>query len=287
MSTELETFDSLKAEVTLFVSPVTQITVTDIKSNEIARDTLKKIVALKRVIEVKRLDATRPLNDRIKQIRDYAESIEAPLLEAEKFVKGKMGEYAAAAEKARVEEQKRIEAEAREIERKAAEERQKIEAEARAKREAEEKKAREVAEAKRIETERAAKEEAEALAAFGANDPEAERVAAEQAEAARLAAIEEQRLISERLERERLEQEARFQREADERERARRAQEKALEASRPKNSTTVWHYEIQDSAKVPAIFWIINEPAITKAVKSGAREIPGVKIWSTQEVVAR
>jgi len=284
---DLTDFDKLQAEITLFVSPVTQITVTDLASNEVARDTLKKIVTLKRMIEAKRVETVKPLNERVKEINVYAGKIEQPLLDAEKFVKGRMGEFAAAEAERRIKEQQRLQAEARERERLAAIERQRIEAEAKAKREAEEKKAREDAEAKRLEMERIAKEEADALAEFGVNDPEAEELAAQEAEAARLAAEEEQRKLKERLERERLEQEARFQREAEERERTQRNQEKALEASRPKNTTTVWHYEVLDPAKVPAEFLMVNEPAITKAVKGGAREISGVRIWSTQEVVAR
>jgi len=283
---DLTDFDKLQAEITLFVSPVTQITVTDLASNEVARDTLKKIVTLKRMIEAKRVETVKPLNERVKEINVYAGKIEQPLLDAEKFVKGRMGEFAAAEAERRIKEQQRLQAEARERERLAAIERQRIEAEAKAKREAEEKKAREDAEAKRLEMERIAKEEADALAEFGVNDPEAEELAAQEAEAARLAAAEEQRKLTERLERDRLEQEARFQREAEERERARRADEKALEASRPKNTRQVPKYRVKDLDQVPRAYLVLNESMVKQAQAAGI-EIPGVEYYFETTIVAR
>lgn len=40
-----------------------------------------------------------------------------------------------------------------------------------------------------------------------------------------------------------------------------------------------WVFELDDLALVPFAFLQINEKAVNAAIKSGAREIPGLKIW--------
>jgi hypothetical protein len=54
---------------------------------------------------------------------------------------------------------------------------------------------------------------------------------------------------------------------------------------------TEWHHEITDKSLVPDQFWIIDERAVReyvkamreKAIPGGGFEIPGVKVWSTEE----
>lgn len=43
-----------------------------------------------------------------------------------------------------------------------------------------------------------------------------------------------------------------------------------------------WDFEIQDAEKVPLDFWKVDLEGIEKAVKNGMRNIPGVKIFSSE-----
>jgi hypothetical protein len=49
----------------------------------------------------------------------------------------------------------------------------------------------------------------------------------------------------------------------------------------------VWQFEVVDQSKVPAEFWILDTPAIGRAVRGGARDIPGVRIYSEDSVSVR
>lgn len=49
----------------------------------------------------------------------------------------------------------------------------------------------------------------------------------------------------------------------------------------------VWQFEVVDTSKVPAEFWILDTPAIGRAVRGGARDIPGVRIYSEDSVSVR
>lgn len=46
-------------------------------------------------------------------------------------------------------------------------------------------------------------------------------------------------------------------------------------------------FEVVDPYAVPADYWCINETALGAAVKAGARDIPGVRIWEEKSVVVR
>jgi len=43
-----------------------------------------------------------------------------------------------------------------------------------------------------------------------------------------------------------------------------------------------WTYEIEDEAMIPRQYLQVNGPAITKAVRDGVRDIPGVKIYQKE-----
>lgn len=45
---------------------------------------------------------------------------------------------------------------------------------------------------------------------------------------------------------------------------------------------TQWTYEIQDVSQIPREYLQVNGPAITKAVREGVRDIPGVKIYQKE-----
>jgi hypothetical protein len=57
-----------------------------------------------------------------------------------------------------------------------------------------------------------------------------------------------------------------------------------IEPAKVKGLTTVWKYEIVDPFKVPREFCTPDAGLINAAVKSGAREIPGIKIYSEDQI---
>lgn len=127
MSDELQKFDSLKADVTLFVAPVLKITVSDFKTSQDAIDTGKTIKKYMAELEKKRKELVGPLNDRVKSINAYAKGIEEPLLKAEMHVKRQLAAFAEEQEKIRQAALRKAEEERLEAERKAEEERRRRE----------------------------------------------------------------------------------------------------------------------------------------------------------------
>jgi len=51
------------------------------------------------------------------------------------------------------------------------------------------------------------------------------------------------------------------------------------------SSRTVWHFEVVDPSKVPLAYLTPDEKAIREAVRSGVREIAGIRIYSEQKAV--
>lgn len=49
----------------------------------------------------------------------------------------------------------------------------------------------------------------------------------------------------------------------------------------------VWDFEVEDEAKVPEIYKVVNEQAIRLAVRAGTRKIPGVRIFKRDQVSSR
>jgi hypothetical protein len=253
---ELAKFDALKADIQIFVAPVLKVQVLDFKSSQDAIDAGKTIKKYMKDLEAKKKELTAPLDAQIKMIRSYAKSIEEPLFAAEQHLKAQLALFAAAQEKIRQAELRRIEEERREAERKAEEERQKREDELEAKRQAE-------LEELQQEQERKAK----AAAMFGG---EAETVDME-AEAA---------AIDEKIERERLEAEAKAERER---------MQRVVEESQAKydakqfqiqNARKTWDFEVTDVNQIPKEYLIItvNKQMILAAIRAGVK-IPGVKAF--------
>jgi unconventional prefoldin RPB5 interactor 1 len=268
METSLVQFDSLKADITVFVAPTREIAVSDLASNTVAHDTLKQVKTWQKKIETKRTELVAPLNEMVKRINEYAKQIASPLQQAEIEIKDKMRTFALAEERRRAEELRKIEEERREAQRKADEERKRIEAA----RMEEERKARAIAE----EQDR---QHRAALAAFGASTEATKKQADEAA-----ATAERDRL--EMLKR-KAEEQARLEREQNEREAIAARQLRELEASRPKNTRKVWKFEIVDPFAVPRSFLSVDEGKIRNAMAQGIYEIPGVRIFEETTVVAR
>lgn len=66
-----------------------------------------------------------------------------------------------------------------------------------------------------------------------------------------------------------------------------RKEEKAVLENKVSGIRTIWKYEVHEESKIPKEFWMINESAISKAVKSGVREIPGVRIYEEKTMGVR
>lgn len=46
-----------------------------------------------------------------------------------------------------------------------------------------------------------------------------------------------------------------------------------------------WAYELEDEAKIPREYLTVNGPAITRAVRDGVRDIPGVRIFQKETAI--
>lgn len=57
-----------------------------------------------------------------------------------------------------------------------------------------------------------------------------------------------------------------------------------VEAPKIKGLTTIWKYEIEDPELIPRTYMTPDLAKINAAVKGGMREIPGVKIFSEQQI---
>lgn len=49
----------------------------------------------------------------------------------------------------------------------------------------------------------------------------------------------------------------------------------------------VWKWELVDPSQVPSDYWSIDPAKLDAAVKAGAREIPGVRVYEDARVIAR
>ena len=64
--------------------------------------------------------------------------------------------------------------------------------------------------------------------------------------------------------------------------------EPKMEGNRGKAvASKVWTFEITDEAKIPREFCVVHEPAIRAAIKDGAREIAGVRIYQETRISSR
>jgi hypothetical protein len=110
MSTEIQKFDPLVANVKAFVAPAKTMAVTDNVSANFAIETGKTIKEYQKKIEDLRKALVGPYNTKVKEINDYAKLIAKPLDEVETHLKKQLSAFADAQRKIREEEQRKLDA---------------------------------------------------------------------------------------------------------------------------------------------------------------------------------
>lgn len=263
----------------------TDLKIEKIEDNQAARFLLKQCQQTQQELEATRVSIVKPFNDFVGEVNTLFKGISAPILESKAMVNQKIVAHAQKQERIRLEEErKRFAAEQARL-RKLEEERQERERIEREKREAEEKALAEERERlRKLEEEQIAKE----MEAQKASEEEKQKVLAE---------AERQRKEREALEQEKLEVE-RLKREAEE-ERKRIDEEKALEEQRKiaeqervrkeqenkvKGIVKSWQWEIVDENSVPRAFCTPDSKKINQAIKTGIREINGLRIFEATTV---
>lgn len=224
-----------------------------------------------------------PLNQHVKAINEEFKSAAAPLEEADQVVRAKVISYQQEQERARAEEQARIDAERRAAEEAAeAERRRQADEAARLEREAREAERERQAQLREAHNERAreiAAMDDDALSAFALRtDDQAELRLAQQEMSARLA----RRQAQEAAETARRESEEATQREIA----AKSAPAVAVEASKPAGVATrkVWKAIVTDPMQVPREYLAVDQAALNAAVRAGIREIAGVRIEQVDQL---
>lgn len=122
-------FTKLSADIAIAVKPVLSMVVADEATLNEATLAGKNVKHFAKLVEEKRKELVKPLNDEVKRINDYAKKIAAPLEQAETHIKKELRSYEIevmarkrAEEQARLEKERKEREEALETERKAREE---------------------------------------------------------------------------------------------------------------------------------------------------------------------
>lgn len=247
---DLELFDELKANITLFVAPTLEIAIRDVQTGQSAIDAQKQIREFMRRVDEQRRELTDPMKDRIKVIDAYVKSILAPLETAARHVQHEIDTYAERQESIRQAELRKAREEA----------------------ERKEREAREKAAAERAELEARQREEAEARSAmdelFGDGEDD-------------LAAARAKQEFEEKQARERAEQEAKEERESMVRTVELKQKEYDANLDQIKNARKNPKCEMLDEKLVPREFLVVtlNTAAVLASARAGVKEIPGVRIW--------
>lgn len=255
------------------------------EDTQIATAILKDCQNIEQELEEKRIEITKPLNDFVKEVNILFKETATPILTAKNNVKQKILAYNQEQERLRREEEEKRLAKERARLRKLEEERLERERLEQRKRDEEERKLRiEQERLQKLEEERIAKE----IEANKANEEEQRKIREE---------AEKQRLERERLEKERLEieqqkreaQEERLRLEEEKRfmEEKRIAEEneaKQAEEMRVKGIVKRMAWEIVNEENIPRVFCSPDSKKINEAVKSGIRNIEGVRIFQLTSV---
>jgi hypothetical protein len=262
MSNELQVFDELKAEVQIFVGPTLAVKVTTAQESQAALEALKTIKLLSIRLEKKRTEIVKPLNDRVKQVNAYANSIEDPLTKAERHLKQEV---------ARFDDGLRAQAAA-----KLAEERKAAEAEERKARERQIELDREIEERRKAaldELKVTAEIKTGAASFFGDDEPAVDLA-------------EERRRIDEEAEKEKIARQVQAEREQIAREIAMKERQYDIENARTKGIKRVWDFTIEDLEAVPRDYLKIevNRQLVLAAARGGLTEIPGLKLFQKTEL---
>lgn len=283
---ELAPFDQLKADVQLFLAEIPEVKVTDAASEATAREHWKKLKTMTKALESKRVELTKPLLERKKEIDTYAGEVGRPLDDKDKLIKAELERYTTEQHRLKVEAELRAQEERAAAEREA--ERKRLEAE----REAEEKwaaeQARLEAAAKKERDDLAAAAQAAAdsnLAALGiSSEAELERIAAEQRQSEKIAEEERQAAIK-KHERDFAANQARIDREQKEANKAAKAT--AQSVATPKYSSMFWTFEIIIPSEIPREYCAPVDALIRVGIANGVRDIPGVRIYEAPRVANR
>jgi len=113
---DLQIFDELKAEITIFVKPVLSAVVdSDTRKNE-AMTSASQIKRLQKAVEERRKQLVEPLNAQVKQINAYAKEILFPLDGAESHLRKHLIDWERKLEQERQEAQRKLDRERRQRE---------------------------------------------------------------------------------------------------------------------------------------------------------------------------
>lgn len=252
-SKNLETFNELKAKITLFVAPAMKIAVKDFKSASDAVEARNALKAYTSDLEKRRKELVAPLNAQVDAINDYVKNIKQPMLSVDAVLLDQLRKFE--------DEQERIRKEGH---RKAEEIRLAAERAARA---VQEKIARELEEKRLAEIAAIESQHAQAAADFGAEDPE------------QLAA--EKKLAEESYEREMIEAQVKAELEATLLAAEAKARAYDIEQQGIKGARKKWKAELIDIDLVPKEFLIreLNQAAAVAAARGGTKSIPGVRLY--------
>ena len=109
-STALTVFDKLKADVTIFVAPCSEIVVSSKETSASALDVAKQVKSFMKRIESTREELVAPHLEAQRRINAYAKQIAEPLLGAESHLKKQLIAWEKKLEEVRREEAKKVEA---------------------------------------------------------------------------------------------------------------------------------------------------------------------------------
>jgi len=251
MSTELQKFDELQTQITLFVAPAKDVRVIDSETSTSASTIFRELTSWEKKVEEKRKSLVGPLNDQVKRINEYAKQVTAPLADAKAHITKELIAFEKILEAQR-QEQLRIE---REEQRKRDEEarllilKQQEEAAAKIK---------------------AAQEEAEMDAMFS-DDGESIKRAEAEAEAIKAKAEAEARRIEFEAKKEHWDA------------------KKEIATNKVAGTRRTWTYKIIDISKVPPEYLVtsIDDKKVKKSISLEVREIPGLEIYQELTITAR
>lgn len=109
----IEKFDHLKAEIKLRFGSMLDMVVVDKETMDAALLSGKEAKHYAKLVEEKRKELVKPLNDQVNAINEYAKQISEPLKTAEMHIKSQLVAHEQKLEAIRREEQKRLEEERR------------------------------------------------------------------------------------------------------------------------------------------------------------------------------
>lgn len=247
----LQSFDELKANITQYVEPINEISVSNREGSDQASQAFKHLNDLEKRVEAKRKELVGPLNDQVARINAYAKEVLNPISTAKTHLNNQLVAF----EKILEEERK---------------EKFRIEREENIKRQQEAMKAADEARLKAEELAAKAKEEAETNAMFdGATDEEAKKLADESERKARAHAMAEATRIEFEAKKEHWDM------------------NKEIKDDKVKGTRRSWKAQVVDEYKIPREYLIVDEVKINKVVRAGVRSIPGVKIFEEIKMTGR